>query len=177
MTPPIDYYIALSSPWAYLGHDRFHALTRRHGASVRLLPFDLGKVFEVSGGLPLARRAPQRQEYRLLELARFSTHLKIPMNLRPRFFPVQADNAARLVIATGVHDGSDAAMRLTGAILLATWSRELDISSTLVLARLLDECQLPAQRMEDADVEVTRQQYAATPSGRSPSGCLVPLPT
>ena len=160
MTPlVVDYYLALPSPWAYLGHERFRDIARKHGVSVRLVPFDLGKVFQVSGGLPLARRAPQRQDYRLVELARFSAWLGVPLNLHPRFFPVPADDAARLLIATDLHEGSDAAMKLALAVLAATWSRELDISSTAVLAQLLDECQLPPQRLDDAGLAVVQEQY------------------
>ena len=72
-TTTIDYYFAPQSPWAYLGHERASPRSRRpHGARVNVLPVDLcGKVFPVSGGLPLAKRAPQRQAYRLVELKRF----------------------------------------------------------------------------------------------------------
>ena len=46
-----------------------------------MLPVDLGgKVFPVSGGLPLGKRAPQRQAYRLVELKRFAEHLHAPLN-------------------------------------------------------------------------------------------------
>jgi 2-hydroxychromene-2-carboxylate isomerase len=76
----IDYYFAPQSPWTYLGHDRFVTVARAAGATVRVLPADLGAVFSVSGGLPLGKRAPQRQAYRLVELRRFSQHLGLPMN-------------------------------------------------------------------------------------------------
>ena len=71
MSLSIDYYLAPQSPWTYLGHARLVQMAAKHGAQVRLKPVDLGKVFPVSGGLPLAQRAPQRQAYRLLELARW----------------------------------------------------------------------------------------------------------
>lgn len=60
MTLGIDYYLAPQSPWTYLGHQRLMAMAQAAGASVRVLPIDLGRVFPVSGGLPLGRRAPQR---------------------------------------------------------------------------------------------------------------------
>ena len=42
MSRRIDYYLAPQSPWTYLGHDRFVALARAAGATVRVLPADLG---------------------------------------------------------------------------------------------------------------------------------------
>jgi 2-hydroxychromene-2-carboxylate isomerase len=87
MSLTVDYYFAPQSPWSYLGHQRFWDIARAHGARIRVLPVDLGgKVFPVSGGLPLAKRAPQRQAYRLVELRRFSTWLGAPLNLEPKHF-------------------------------------------------------------------------------------------
>jgi 2-hydroxychromene-2-carboxylate isomerase len=80
----IDYCMVPQSPCAYMGHARFTAIAEAAQAQVRLRVIDLdGKVFPVSGGLPLAKRAPQRQAYRLVELRRFSDWLGLPMNLQP----------------------------------------------------------------------------------------------
>ena len=161
MSAKIDYYFSPPSPWTYLGHARFTDMARRAGASIRLLPADFGKVFAVSGGLPLGQRAPQRQAYRLVELARFSQHLHLPMNLKPRFFPVAGDDAARLIIAVDQHDGVEAAMRLSGAIFEAVWRDERNIADAAVLAELLSEQGLSAQRQQQADSAQVTQRYAA----------------
>ncbi|MBS0437383.1 MAG: DsbA family protein, partial [Proteobacteria bacterium] len=129
MALTIDYYFAPNSPWTYLGHERFAQIARAAGASINVLPVDLGgKVFPVSGGLPLAKRAPQRQAYRLLELKRFSEFLGQPIVLQPKFFPVNADDAAKLIIAVDMHDGSEAAMRIAGRILRGVWVDERNIA-------------------------------------------------
>lgn len=90
MRRTVDYYFVPQSPWAYLGHARFAALLRETGTAVRVRPMDLGKIFPLSGGLPLQKRAPQRQAYRLLELRRFSEALDIPLHPEPRSFPWRA---------------------------------------------------------------------------------------
>ena len=80
----VDYYFTIVSPWSYLGHDRFMALANDSGLEVRFHPVDFGVVFRGSGGLPLPKRAPQRQRYRLFELQRWRQHLGLPLNLHPR---------------------------------------------------------------------------------------------
>lgn len=135
-----EYFFAPQSPWAYLGHARFVALAKQYGVQVEVKPCDLGKVFNVSGGLPLAKRPPQRQAYRLVELKRWSEHLQIPLNLHPKFFPVPADAAAKLIIATRLAHGTDAALGVTGAIMRAIWAEERNISDADTLAAIALEC-------------------------------------
>lgn len=160
MSLTVDYYLAPQSPWTYLGHRRFADMARAAGAKVEVLPVDLGgKVFPVSGGLPLGKRAPQRQAYRLVELKRFGEHLKMPLNVQPKFFPVAGDDAAKLIIAVGLHDGADAAMAITGAVLQAVWAQERNIADAADLATLLSECSLPARRLDDAQSPSVLARY------------------
>ena len=151
MSLTIDYYFTPISPWTYLGHERFTRIAMAAGAQVNVLPVDLGgKVFPISGGLPLAKRAPQRQAYRLVELARFSAFHGVPLTLHPKFFPVPPDDAARLIIAVAQYDGSDAAMALTGAVTRATWVGERSIADAAELAAMLAALGLPAQRLAES---------------------------
>jgi carboxymethylenebutenolidase len=162
MSLVVDYFFAPQSPWTYLGHERLRAMAQRHGALVRVKPIDLGgQVFPVSGGLPLAQRPLQRQKYRLVELERFSKWLGMPLNLRPRFFPVAGDAAALLIVATDLAHGADAAMDLTGRVLRAVWAEERDIADAAVLAALLTEAGLPATLLEASRAEAARSRYDA----------------
>jgi len=161
MTTIVHYYLAPQSPWTYLGHQRLMHMAQQAGAEVRVIPMDLGKVFPVSGGLPLGQRAPQRQAYRFVELERFSKHLQMPLHLRPQFFPVAGDDAARLIIAVGMHHGSAQAAKFAGAVLAAVWVQERNIADTQTLSELLSENQLDGACLElsrNADVQ---KQYDA----------------
>ena len=159
MAHTVDYYFTSQSPWTYLGHARFAAMAKAAGATVNVLPVDMGRVFPVSGGLPLGQRAPQRQAYRLVDLRRFSQHLGVALNLQPRYFPVAADDAGRLIIAVEQHDGADAAMKLCGAVFAAVWVQERDIADQAVLAALLAENGLPAQRLSQARDAPAQARY------------------
>jgi 2-hydroxychromene-2-carboxylate isomerase len=140
MSKTIQYFMAPHSPWTYLGHERFVALAKAAGAKVELKPFDLGKVFGVSGGLPLAKRAPQRQAYRLAELARWAAHLGVPLNPQPKFFPIPPDAAAKLIIATRTSLGGDAALDVAGAVMRGLWAEDRNISDDDTLAQLASGC-------------------------------------
>ena len=161
MAVVVDYYLTLQSPWTYLGHARFAAIAKASGAAIALRPVDLGQVFPVSGGLPLGKRAPQRQAYRLVELRRFAEHTGLALKLHPRYFPVAGDDAARLVGTVDRHDGSDAAMALAGAVLRAVWAEDRNIADAAVLGELLDAQQLPAERLTEAQTVEAEARYAA----------------
>lgn len=158
----VDYYFAPQSPWAYLGHQRLADIVQSTGATVRVMPIDLGgKVFPISGGLPLGQRAPQRQAYRLLELQRFSEHLNAPLNLKPRYFPVGGDDAARVIIAADLAQGALAAMHVAGAVLSACWAQERNIADEKVLGELLSEQALPAGLLEQSHSQAVQERYEA----------------
>lgn len=161
MSKTIDYYLALQSPWTYLGHQRFGSIAAAAGAAINVLPVDFGRIFPVSGGLPLAKRAPQRQAYRLVELRRCADHLGMPLNLHPTYFPVAADDASRLVIAVGERDGTDAAMALAGAVLRGVWVEQLDIADPQALGAMLAALGLSERRLDDARTEAVQARYAA----------------
>jgi 2-hydroxychromene-2-carboxylate isomerase len=157
----IDYFLAPHSPWTYLGHERFVAIAREAGATVRPIPIDLLKLFSVSGGLPLSQRPAQRQAYRLLELRRFSRHLGMPMHVEPTFFPVVPHAAARLIIAVDEADGAEAALRLTGALLRAVWEQQRDIADAATLTAILGEQALPAERLARSAADDIGARYDA----------------
>ena len=153
----IDYYFATNSPWTYLGHDRLVALARQYGAEVAVKPINLGEVFPVSGGLPLPKRAPQRQAYRLVELARWAEFLGKPIHVQPKFFPVDGNPAARWILAAA-EAGTPPALALYGAIGRALWEEERDIADPATLAAVATACGLDAAalaaRAQHADMSV-----------------------
>jgi 2-hydroxychromene-2-carboxylate isomerase len=148
VTKVIDYFFAAGSPFAYLGHDRFVAIAGRHSAQVNVKPLDIGKVFAVSGGLPLKQRSPQRQAYRLRELARWSAFLDRPLNPQPKHFPVANDLPAKWTIAAG-DQGAAAALALSGALMRALWAEDRDIGDPATLADIAREQKLDGRAISD----------------------------
>jgi 2-hydroxychromene-2-carboxylate isomerase len=99
MSRHIDYYFSLVSPWSYLGHNEFIAVARKHELVVNYKPMPLPDLFPQSGGLPLAKRHPSRQNYRMLELQRWREKRQLPMQLHPKFWPFDPTLGDRVVIA------------------------------------------------------------------------------
>jgi 2-hydroxychromene-2-carboxylate isomerase len=157
----VDYYFTPSSPWTYLGHQRFVDIAKRHGAHVNVKPVDLGgRIFPVSGGLPLAKRAPQRQAYRLMELKRWRAFLGMPLNLQPKFFPVAADAAALLIVAADRKELN--ALALAGAVMRAVWAEERDIADPETLKAIAREQGRDAEALAAAAADpATRASYDA----------------
>jgi 2-hydroxychromene-2-carboxylate isomerase len=173
MNKVVDYYIAVVSPYVYLGHDRFVALAAKHGAAIAVKPINLGEVFPVSGGLPLAKRAPQRQAYRLVELRRWSRYLGKPMHVEPKYFPVSGDLATNMIIAA-LDDGAAPALALVGGYGRAVWEQQRDIANPAVVAAIADECGLDgaalAQRAKAPEVAAKYAAFTREAIGRGVFG-------
>ncbi|MDO8701749.1 MAG: 2-hydroxychromene-2-carboxylate isomerase [Undibacterium sp.] len=157
MNKVCEYYFAPQSPWCYLGHQRFVDLAKKYAVKIDVKPCDLGKVFAISGGLPLAKRAPQRQAYRLMELQRWSEYLGLPMHVQPTFFPVSPDPAALLIIATQLAHGSDVALNLAGNIMRAVWAEQRNIADPDTLSALAFDCELDGKALLKSSETVSVQ--------------------
>jgi carboxymethylenebutenolidase len=159
MSKVIDYYFATISPWAFLGHERFVKIAKDAGATIAVKPVNFGEIFPVSGGLPLGKRAPQRQAYRLVELKRWSEYLGIRMNIQPKYFPANGDLAACWILAAS-DLGADRALAMAGAVSKALWTQEKDIADPATLASLADGLGLDARALE-ARAPAMSARYAA----------------
>lgn len=159
----VDYYLSLNSPWAYLGAARFRELAARTGAAVKVRPVDFAAVFQRTGGLPLPKRAPERQAYRLVELERWSRFLGLPLTLHPARFPFPEREAARLVVAADLSGGDP--LRLSEAVLRALWAEARDPGEPGTLKALATEtghdAEALAARAAEPDVETALQDYTA----------------
>ncbi|HWK66057.1 MAG TPA: 2-hydroxychromene-2-carboxylate isomerase [Rhizobiaceae bacterium] len=136
MTATIEYYFTLASPWAYLGHAAIGEVARKHGARLDIRPVNLAGVWEASGSVPLARRSPTRQRYRLIELQRYSELRGIPINLKPKYAPADA-SLADLATAAILLDGRDPFAFMQG-VMRAYWVEEKNIADRDVVAGLLE---------------------------------------
>ncbi|MEM8743928.1 MAG: 2-hydroxychromene-2-carboxylate isomerase [Pseudomonadota bacterium] len=95
----IDYYFSLNSPWSFMGSARLADMAKANGATVNAVPVNLGAVFAETGGLPLPKRSPERQAYRMMELKRWRAFNDIPLVLEPAHFPHDESEGVRLVFA------------------------------------------------------------------------------
>jgi 2-hydroxychromene-2-carboxylate isomerase len=131
----IDYYFSPMSPWTYLGHARFSDIARKHNARINVKPVDYGRIFPASGGLPVAKRPPQRQAYRLVELKRWRDYLGLPMTIEPKYFPYDSRLAAWAIVAA---EDSGKPMELAAALLRGCWVEETNLADEAEVAAVID---------------------------------------
>lgn len=143
----IDYYVSLNSPWTHLGATRIEAMAAAHGATMRVYPVDFGAIFAASGGLPLPKRSPQRQAYRMQELARWRGHLSIPIHVQPKFFPSSEAVTAPCIIGVRETIGDQPAIKLAHRILKAVWQEEKSPADTDTLVALIRDVGLDPDKV------------------------------
>jgi 2-hydroxychromene-2-carboxylate isomerase len=138
MPRTIDYYFTLNSPWAFLGHKPFLDIAKQAGVTINYKPVDLGEVFPHTGGLPLPKRHPARQKYRILELQRWREARGVALKINPKHWPFPVATANRTVVAvtqSGADPGPYAQRAFEGV-----WIKDEDLGQDDKLVALLTEC-------------------------------------
>ncbi|WP_350431875.1 2-hydroxychromene-2-carboxylate isomerase [Shewanella sp. H8] len=135
MKTAIDYYFTSLSPYAYLGHNTFIALANKHKTNIHYKPIKLAKLFAELGVLPVKQRPQARQDYRLIELARWSKKRHLSLNLHPAFFPADPSLADRCAIA--LQQVGQNPSEFVGNVLAACWAQEQNIADETVIRQIL----------------------------------------
>ena len=86
-------------PWAYIGHKSFRDVVSTYDLKVNHKPVVLVDLFSETGGLPLMKRHPVRQRYRMVELQRWRDKRGLKFHLQPANWPFNARLADGVVIA------------------------------------------------------------------------------
>ncbi len=145
MPREVDYYFSLSSPWAYIGHKVFRDLVEAFDLKVNHKPVALVDLFSETGGLPLVKRHPVRQRYRLVELQRWRDKRGLSFHLQPKFSPFNARLVDGVVIAA-IGAGFDPDPFLRRAF-PAVWEDELNLADPAVVAKIADDAGLPGEKL------------------------------
>jgi len=154
----IDYYVWLSSDWAYLGGVRFVQLAKRHRLKINHIPMRMQDVYAGSGGILLGNRSWQRQAYRITELKRWRSRLGIPVNIEPKFFPCDVDLGLLHGDRRPAAGPVDHQLRQRGDA--SDLGRGPERAEPGVLIAIADRCGLEGRELLDAaDTEPVRSEY------------------
>src|SRR3954468_2953391 len=126
MPRQVDYYFSFQSPWAYIGHRPFRDLVSTYDLKVNHKPVVLVDLFSETGGLPLMKRHPVRQRYRMVEFQRWRDKRGLKFHLQPANWPFNARLADGVVIAA-IEAGLDPDRYLRRAF-AGVWEDELNLA-------------------------------------------------
>jgi 2-hydroxychromene-2-carboxylate isomerase len=145
MRRQVDYYFSFQSPWAYIGYQRFREVVSTYGLNVNYRPVLLVDLFAETGGLPLPKRHPVRQRYRMAELQRWRDRRGLNFHLQPANWPFNARLADGVVIAA-IEAGRDPDPFLLRAF-AAVWEDQLNLADPATLVKMADDSGLPGKQL------------------------------
>jgi len=145
MSRQVDYYFSFSSPWAYIGHKAFRDVVETYGLKVNHKPVVLVDLFSETGGLPLMKRHPVRQRYRMVELQRWRDKRGLNFHFQPKHVPLNARLADGVVIAA-IELGLEPDPFLRRAF-PAVWEDELNLADPAIIAKIADDAGLPGEKL------------------------------
>ncbi|MEL7464904.1 MAG: DsbA family protein [Pseudomonadota bacterium] len=147
----IDYFFTPLSPFAYLAGDGLETIAAKHGATIAYKPANYGRLMEVTGGLPVGKRHPSRQAYRLQELPRIAKRNGLKINVHPAHWPTDGTLACAAIAAVQAAGGDAGAV--ARALMAACWAEEKDIAD----AAVVDACVAAAGAAVDSfDIDAAK---------------------
>jgi 2-hydroxychromene-2-carboxylate isomerase len=157
MTRKLQVYFSLLSPWAYIGHGVLQGLAAKHSLKVDYRPVALSQVFPESGGLPLPKRHPSRQKYRMLELQRWREKRGLDFHLHPQFWPFDPAPGDRIVCAMQL-GGADPS-KFVGAAFSGIFENQRNLADKSVLSAMLEENNYAPDWLERGESGEAEIQY------------------
>jgi 2-hydroxychromene-2-carboxylate isomerase len=145
MSKSVEYYFSFQSPWAYIGHKPFLGIAAAHKLAIHYKPVFLGELFSETGGLPLAKRHPLRQRYRMIEMQRWREKRGLNFNLQPKYWPFSAraaDGVAIAIIRSGANP--EPFMR---RVFEGVWEHELNLADPDTIVAMADQSGLPGKAL------------------------------
>ena len=158
-TPAVEFLFDFGSPNAYLSHQVIPAIEARTGARFAYVPILLGGLFKLANNRsPMEAFAaiPAKLAYDRREIERFvARHGLQAFRLNPHF-PVNTLLLMRGAVAAGRQGCFE---RYVDVVFAAMWERELKMDDPAVVARVLGEAGIDAQRLleatQDPDVKAS----------------------
>ena len=102
MKKNIKFYLVPASPWTFLSFSRIEKISTTYNLEVNLVPINIFKLFEMQEIKTVAKRPVAIQKNRLRELQRWKEYLDLPLNVQPKFFPVNPTKACKLIVSFSI---------------------------------------------------------------------------
>jgi 2-hydroxychromene-2-carboxylate isomerase len=138
----------------------FREVASRYDLKVNHKPVVLVDLFSETGGLPLMKRHPVRQRYRMVELQRWRDKRGLKFHLQPANWPFSGRLADGVVIAA-VEAGRDPDPFLLRAF-AAVWEDQLNLADPATLVKMADDSGLPGkqlvERSESQEISAAYEQ-------------------
>jgi len=152
----IKFYFVCVSPWAYMAMEDLKKISNKYNQEISFKPIDVLQTWKVTqAGKSLADRPKVLQEYRLIELARWSKWRKLEFNFSPKYHPVPYELSSAVVIASESLNCDT--FIITRALMRGCWEKEQDISNRESVMSILDSVGVDVETiMRRAESDLTR---------------------
>ena len=133
----IDFYMVTISPWCHFSISRLKYLRQNYNIEINIKPVDIFYIFKKHGTKGFKDRPLPVQKNRLNEIRRWGQHLKIDINEKPKYHPVNPEMSSKVIIASILFDNNfEKTFSITQKICEATWIKNLDVSNKETLNKI-----------------------------------------
>ena len=138
MSPTIEFFFDIGSPYSYLAATQIQGVGERTGATIQWRPFLLGGVFRDSGN-QMPASVPAKARWMLTDMKLWSAHYGVPFQMSTHF-PLNTLRTQPALIATEQRNGHDAMVKLAQRLFSAYWANDVDVSKEEAIASCANDC-------------------------------------
>ena len=133
----IDFYMVTISPWCHFSLGRLKLLKDNYNIGINIKPIDIFSIFKKYETKTVKDRPLPVQKNRLNEIKRWSQYLKIDINEKPKYHPVNPEMSSKVIIASTLFDKNfEKTFSITQKICEAIWVKNLDVSDKITLKNI-----------------------------------------
>ncbi len=167
-TSKLVFFHDFSSPFSYLASTQVGLVAEANGATLEVVPFLLGALFQEIGTpmVPLNAMVPARREYQLRDMQEWADWWGVPLKW-PTVFPLRTVTALRASIVEP---------KCMAPVYRAAWVDDLDISDDDVLRGVLTNAGLDGAAIVDRtrDPEIKAALFENTKRAVASGACGAP---
>ncbi len=136
----IDFYMVTISPWCYLSMGRLKLLKETYNIEINIKPIDIFSIFKKNQTKGVKDRPLPVQKNRLNEIRRWSKYLKIDINEKPKYHPVNPEMSSKIIIASLLFDKNfEKTFSIAQKLCEAVWVMDLDVSDKDTLKNICSD--------------------------------------
>lgn len=166
----LDFYFDFRSPYSFFALSQL----RKMDVDIAFHPLEISELMRQVGNVPTSLTCEPKNRYVMTDVGRWAAHYRIPLNLHPQAWELDASRLLRAALVAGQQGAMSAAVE---AIFNAFWLAPAPLATAAEVAAVLGAAGLDASALESQMDEPAVQSLLDAATAAAASRGVFGVPT